>query len=145
MHAWRVLTELRRAIVEVRFETDRKNRQMKLRHAAALAVVGWYLMVPPPGQPRSTGANTAPPNDNAPLNQWTIRNSYDSAQACEAAKQKDRDTATTNVDKQHHLAEQRQGLWPNNFSDQGFLVADQLEYATEALCISTDDPRLKSK
>ncbi|MGA6971073.1 MAG: hypothetical protein WBY93_05540 [Candidatus Binatus sp.] len=119
--------------------------RMKPRHAAALALVGWYLMVPPPGPPRSTGANTAPPNHNAPLDQWTIRNSYDSAQACEAAMQKDLDTATTNIDKQHHLTEQRQGLWPNNFSDQEFLVADQLGYAKEAVCISTDDPSLKSK
>ena len=118
---------------------------MNFRHAAALALVGWYLMVPPPGPPRSAGANTAPPNHTAPLNQWTIRNSYDSAQACEAAKKTDLDTATTNMDKQHHLAEQRQGLWPDNFSNQEFLVADQFEYATEALCISTDDPRLKPK
>ena len=118
---------------------------MKPRHAAALALVGWYLMVPPPGPPRSTGANTAPPNKNAPLNQWTTRNSYDSAQACEAAMRKDLDTATTNVDEQHHLTEQRQGLWPDNFSDQEFLVADQFEYAKEAVCISTDDPSLKSK
>lgn len=49
------------------------------------------------------------------------------------------------MDEQHHLAEQRQGLSPDNFSDSEFLVADQFEYATEALCISTDDPRLKSK
>ncbi|MGC1398627.1 hypothetical protein [Candidatus Binatus sp.] len=107
--------------------------------------MGWVLIAPPPGPPRSIGASTAPPNDNAPLNQWTIRNSYDSAQACEAAKKKNLDTATTNMDEQHHLAEQRQGLSPDNFSDSEFLVADQFEYATEALCISTDDPRLKSK
>jgi hypothetical protein len=120
---------------------------MKSRHAVALALVGWYLMVPPPGPPRSTGASTAPPNNTAPLNQWTIRNSYDSAQACEAAKKKTLDTATTNMDKQKHLAAQRQGLWPDtdSFKDQEFLVADQFEYATEALCISIDDPRLKSK
>jgi hypothetical protein len=118
---------------------------MKVHHAAALALVGWYLMVPPPRQPRSPGASTAPPNDSAPLNQWTIRSSYDSTEACEAAKQKSLDTAATDVDKQQRLAEQRQGLWPNNFSDEQFLVADQLEYATDALCISTDDPRLKSK
>jgi len=117
---------------------------MKPRHAAALALVGWYLIMPPPGPPRSTGANTAPPNDNAPFNQWTIRNSFDSAQACDAAKQKDLDTAATDLNKQDQLAEQRQGLWPDNFSDQEFLVADQFEYATEALCISTDDPRLKT-
>ena len=118
---------------------------MKPRHAAALALVGWYLMVPPPGPPRSTGASTAPPNDSAKLNQWTIQKSYDSAQACDAAKQKSLDTATTNMDKQKDLAERRQGLWPDNFQDQKFLVADQLEYAREALCVSTDDPRLKSK
>ncbi len=115
------------------------------RHAAALALVGWYLMAPPPGPPRSTFANTAPPNDGAPLNQWTTWDSYDSAQGCEAAKKKSLDIATTDMDKQNHLAEQRQGIWPDNLEGQEFLIADQLAYAMEALCISTDDPRLKSK
>lgn len=118
---------------------------MKPRHAVALALVGWYLMVPPPGQPRSTGANTAPPNDSAPLTQWTTRNSYDSAQACEAAKKQSLDTASADLDKQRRFAAQRQGLSPDNLSYQKFLVTDQLAYATKALCVSTDDSRLKSK
>jgi hypothetical protein len=102
-------------------------------------------MVPPPGQPRANGGTSAPPNDSAPLNQWTIRNSYDSTQACEAAKKQDLDTATENLDKQRRFAERQQGVTPDNLSYQKFLVIDQLAYATKALCVSKDDPRLKSK
>jgi hypothetical protein len=118
---------------------------MKPRHAAALALVTWYLIVPPPGQPRSNGGSSAPPNDSAPLSQWTIRNSYDSEQPCEAAKKQSLDTATENLDKQRQFAEQQQGVTPDNLSYQKYLVNDQVAYATKALCVSKDDPRLKSK
>jgi hypothetical protein len=46
---------------------------MKLRHAAALALVGWYLMVPPasPNYPESMTIDTA-----APLSQWLVVPSF---------------------------------------------------------------------
>lgn len=34
---------------------------MKHRHAAALALVGWYLIAPPPARPRPS-SNSAPPS-----------------------------------------------------------------------------------
>jgi len=45
------------------------------RHAAALALVGWYLMVPPMGYK----------GNQAGLYGWYIVHSYDTAQACEEA------------------------------------------------------------
>jgi hypothetical protein len=48
---------------------------MKLHHAAALAVAGWYLMIPPLG---SDGRR----DDSAPLPQWKIRGSFDTAVEC---------------------------------------------------------------
>jgi hypothetical protein len=49
---------------------------MKLRNAAALALVGWYLMMPPwyEGQKE--------PDLSAPFMNWDIVASYDSAKDC---------------------------------------------------------------
>ena len=55
---------------------------MKTRHAAALALVGWYLMLPPV---REAG----PPDLGAPLGKWGMLSpSFDSAKECEAYKLK---------------------------------------------------------
>ena len=48
---------------------------MTLRHAAALAVIGWYLMMPPPYWSKTNPRN-------APLRQWTVFGRYDRAQEC---------------------------------------------------------------
>ncbi len=48
---------------------------MNPRHAAALALVGWYLMVPPNGGGPVSG-------------KWIINSSYDSAKECEKAGEK---------------------------------------------------------
>jgi hypothetical protein len=48
---------------------------MRLRHAAALALVGWYLMVPPF---QRGGVNL-----DAPLRSWRLFGSYDTAKDCE--------------------------------------------------------------
>jgi len=49
---------------------------VNLRHAAALVLVGWYLMAPPRGYNGS----------QAILSGWAIERSYDTAQACEQAR-----------------------------------------------------------
>jgi hypothetical protein len=51
---------------------------MKLRHAAALALVGWYLMMPP-----SDGHSI---DRNAPLDKWEVYSGYDTAKECEEGK-----------------------------------------------------------
>ena len=56
---------------------------MNLRHAAVLALVGWYLMSPPLVRKQGTlQEDTA-----QPLSKWVQFRAFDSAQACE----KDRD------------------------------------------------------
>ncbi|SRR6266851_765028 len=60
---------------------------MKSRHAAALALVGWYLMVPMPQMNLATGEPI--PNTVAtemPLKYWDIEDSFDSAKECKAAQ-----------------------------------------------------------
>jgi hypothetical protein len=52
---------------------------MKPRHAAALALVGWYLMAPPMNPDKNVRVN-------APLSQWQIVDSFDNAQDCHDKK-----------------------------------------------------------
>jgi len=49
---------------------------VKPRHAAALALVGWYLLTPPLDQNRKF-------DWSAPYSQWIHFASYDSAEKCE--------------------------------------------------------------
>jgi hypothetical protein len=60
---------------------------MTIRHAAALALAGWYLMVPP----RVPG--TGEVNRSVPLSQWDIRRKFPHNQGCEAAKSRLHDQA----------------------------------------------------
>jgi hypothetical protein len=54
--------------------------RMKPRQVAALALVGWYLMVPPfPLQSQW-------PTTGAPFSQWNHIQSFDTADACENDK-----------------------------------------------------------
>jgi hypothetical protein len=75
---------------------------MKPRHAAALALVGWYLMTPP--LTGSSGIAT-----QAPLTQWTvIGSSYPSEEKCQQAKQDmlPSPTQPNHLDAQHLLSVQ---------------------------------------
>jgi hypothetical protein len=49
---------------------------MKFLNAAALAFIGWYLMVPSDG-PNATQTDS--------LSKWQVFRSYDSAEECQAA------------------------------------------------------------
>jgi hypothetical protein len=46
---------------------------MNLRHAAALALIGWYLMAPPYGDTRP----------KIPLSEWDTQRVFDSARDCD--------------------------------------------------------------
>ena len=85
---------------------------MKLRHTAALALVGWYLMLPPAGQ-----ASLCDPD--APISRWKIVRSFDRADDC-------KDVYVRGV---------------KTYEGQ----KDRSECAKAALCIASDDPRLKEK
>ena len=53
---------------------------MNSRHAAALALIGWYLMLPPVNSDGRT-------QKDAPLWRWYIFSSYETKQACEKERQ----------------------------------------------------------
>ena len=88
---------------------------MRCRLATALALVGWYLMMPPVERDsRGTFADNA-----ATLSKWHVMQAFDSAQACE---------------------EYRAKFW-YGITDP----AKKHVFFDTAQCIASDDPRLKGK
>jgi hypothetical protein len=55
---------------------------MNVRHAAALALVGWYLLVPPSTSPYYNQHDLW-----APVSQWKIVERFETAMACEGYPQ----------------------------------------------------------
>jgi len=96
---------------------------MKPRHAVALALVGWYLMLPPT---RSVLLLHGP-DTTAPLQKWKITGRFDSAAKCKSAKA-DRDEKA-----EQHLSEEH--LIPPN----------TIKVVSLSVCVAADDPRLKPK
>ncbi len=94
---------------------------MKLRHAAALALVGWYLLVPPLSRDDV-------PQNYLPLAQWRLIASYDTAAECMAGSD-------------GYLSGVKKGIarYKTNLQTAEALI----RAAREAQCIATDDPRLK--
>jgi hypothetical protein len=89
---------------------------MKTRQAAAFALVGWYLMMPPTGRDFPMG------NVDAPLTQWLKR----------PATYRDKDECEHVLDRHRRLT---------NSKNKQIAV----KYYKQAQCVSTDDPRLKPK
>jgi hypothetical protein len=109
---------------------------MKPRHAAAIALVGWYLMVPPTFVYPIRG-NVLDPNSrvvvnlNAPLAWWFNWGEYDSRSVCETRRVK--------MIQQDAKLEKNLTMKPPN-EIEGIAEMDQ-----HALCVATDDPRLTKK
>jgi len=97
---------------------------MKLRHAAALAGLGWYLMVPPSVHHGSDVITAL-----EPLNKWLNLHSFDTAATCEATRQTMIDSYKKTLDTDPADEHALKGF--NSFSDSE--------------CIASDDPRLKCK
>jgi hypothetical protein len=98
---------------------------LKPRHAAALALVGWYLITPP-----VTGNSDADMGVKigAPFSEWDIVDSYDTAA-------QSRDGLSGNVKSFEH--EQ----WSATVAERDRKAI--ITAAQSARCIATDDPRLK--
>jgi hypothetical protein len=94
---------------------------MTLRHTAALALVGWYLMVP--------GIH-----DEMELSTWATRGNFDSAAQCDAA------AAKLSADGAAVVAKLQKSGVP-----QEIYASSVAERDEAARCIAADDPRLKGK
>ena len=86
---------------------------MKLRHATALVLTGWYLMIPP-----QLGGDRRSYDPHASLARWFAYRSFDSAHECEGGKFLEREGHKQDGDPLKSAFESAQ-------------------------CIATDDPRLK--
>ena len=87
---------------------------MKL-HAVALALVGWYLIVPLKGHPE------------APLKYWTHMWSFDTAKECQQSLL----GMIARIDQ------------PNVSPPQGFTREEFRQELLGSQCVESDDPRLK--
>jgi len=94
---------------------------MTLRHAAALALVGWYLMIPPIKTDRH-GLLDA--DWHAALSQWTTIQAYDTATGCKQ-------------DRAKFLLKAMEDIKPTDTSVAWETAWDHSQ------CIATDDPRLR--
>jgi hypothetical protein len=90
---------------------------MKPRHAAALVLVGWYLMVPPTKE-----TNQMAPS--VPLPNWVVLRAFDTADACNEAQDQLR----------YHVS---------RLNLQNPVVSAASEAAEFSQCIASDDPRLR--
>jgi hypothetical protein len=108
---------------------------MKRRHAAALALVGWYLMVPPNK------------NDDTPLTKWIVRRTYDSSDACQAGANEARAQAAAKLRHYDSLTDsERRNLEHNQEAlDQEIADNESIDAAFRSACIESGDPRLKGK
>lgn len=93
---------------------------MNPRHVAALALMGWYLMIPPLS-PYGPFADAS-----APLSKWNVYAAYDEAQQCNEA-----------YVEYNHLMERKKATHPSD-KNAGSLATQLLD----AQCIASDDPRL---
>jgi hypothetical protein len=102
---------------------------MKPRHVAALALVGWYLMVPPD---RPTLDDSIKWVSRAPLRDWTIVQRFDAGSACEKRR------VEIISDALHAI---------NGDAKARRTAAVLSDYAisNNATCVSRDDPRLRGK
>ncbi len=91
---------------------------MRLCHAGALALVGWYLLQPPLSSPGKL-------DTSAPLSKWNQSKAYDSAAKCE-----DERLAVLNSYIAHPKAK-----------DADWFT--RLSYSSR--CVASDDPRLEEK
>jgi hypothetical protein len=118
---------------------------MKLRHAAALALVGWYLMVP------MLDKATGEVQSKYPLFWWSTSASFDTAVACtEYRRQRLNTEEKQEAEIANHSHEEQRCYfaaldknlgWPSGTAQAHSHAGSEMYRAS--LCISSDDPRLK--
>jgi len=108
---------------------------MKLRHAAALALTAWYLIVPP-GSCRPEWASQDKPRPcSAPLSDWIVALSFAHQDKCQTELGAD-------------ISYAKQAMMDAGGSKDKQLVDSTRKIYWRALterCVSTDDPRLEQQ
>ena len=103
---------------------------MNPRHAAALALVGWYFIMPPT---RTSPKGIVNMDIKAPLSRWQIVGRFDSTKDCNESpdqlRKMQRETENPNISPVENRNEE---------GAMNILLA-------KSQCIASDDPRLKEK
>ena len=105
---------------------------MKSRHGAALAIVAWYLMIPPINVDNRVDAG-------APLSKWRKSLSFDSAKECEASL---KDAIENPMTPSEYQATAQATLKARMLP---LSQSEMTRRMQESVCVSADDPRLKPK
>ena len=107
---------------------------MKPRHAAVLALVGWYVMLPPIPAPdlwqtltHQCPGDSCCPDGEQPLSEWKIQEVFDTAKQCKEALETAR---AKNLSGVSEVRGPCSGTTPG------------LHRWTYAQCVASDDPRL---
>lgn len=100
---------------------------MKSFCGAAIALLGWYLLIPHPGSP-------------LPFSRWIRVKEFDSAEECNQGLLNDRKKYDDET-AQLWNGTQWIGPWPPTYAQVNTVIV-YLAFQW-AQCISTDDPRLK--
>jgi hypothetical protein len=117
-------------------------RTVTSRHAAAVALIGWYLMLPPFYK---QGVDS-----NAPPSRWKERAAFDTAAACEEAQAKLAKCGAVLNGAGRGVSVLDACGWPGQARpvkdrDQDALIGQVATQYMESRCVATDDPRLKVK
>jgi hypothetical protein len=104
---------------------------MKSRHATALAIVLWYLMIPPIGADNKVDAH-------APLSKWRISVGFESQKQCDDSLKDAIQNPMTPAEYQAAASATRKaGMKPLSMSEM-------TKRTQESQCVAGDDPRLKA-
>lgn len=110
-------------------------------HAVALALVGWYPMVP-----FATSSNALldqqTTDPSLPLSRWTIEKSFDSASECESVLDTWHNASVTPDGSVKMQLNPLKAPPPKQNNERQRNWDVNLSYAR---CIASDDPRLKEK
>jgi hypothetical protein len=105
---------------------------MRSRHASALAIVLWYLMIPPIGADNKI-------DPRAPLPQWRKGVGFESQKQCDDSLKEAIQNPMTPAEYQAAAKATRQAKM------KPLSMAEMTKRTAESLCVAGDDPRLKAK
>ncbi len=108
---------------------------MNFRHAAALALMIWYLMMPP-----TLAMNPNKPDLSAPLAKWVAHEEMDTLSMCEKQRKKEILLAHNPYSLFQQYTDAEKSPRPKGYV---FSIAKMQELADAQKCIATNDPRLK--
>jgi hypothetical protein len=105
---------------------------MKPRHAAALAIAGWYLMIPPIDAHNKVDAH-------APMSKWKKGVRFGSEKECDDSLQ---DAVANPMTESEYRAAERATL---KAKMHPLSQSEMKKRTAESVCVAADDPRLKAK